>query len=399
MRLGRAIGKHALGQPLAGERLGQERERLRISRDFAIDIRGRVLPVCDREERRPARAVEQEHVTRLGDLGDRVDRPAVAAHGDEVRGCGQVPIPDVVPDELKMPDARAGFRLECDEGVGEQVVPAAVGPIVVVRRRARGHEHEAPVHVERHPGPVIGGAGIRPRVFRPGFVPELSWPGNRVEGPAQRPGSHVVRPHVARRRREALRRPAADDEQVPVDDPWRPERDHQLLAGPEAVPHVDSPALAERRNGVSRRGVQGIEKLLHRDEDPLVRAIAPVDDSACATTFAPHLSPPVRVEAPQQLAGSGLEGHGSEAHRRGVQDSAHHDGIDLQLGTRDPVAGVERPRHFEMRDVLARDLLQGRVSHALGAATVDRPVRRRGGLRRQRRTGEEDQGVGESHGG
>src|SRR2546422_7527045 len=88
-----------------------------------------------------------------------------------------------------------------------------------------------------------------------------------MEGPAQHPGSHVVRPHVARRRREALRRPTADDEQVLVHDPGCPERYHQLLAGPEPVPHVDTAAVAECRDGASRRGVQRIEELLHRDED------------------------------------------------------------------------------------------------------------------------------------
>src|SRR5207245_9728590 len=121
------------------------------------------------------------------------------------------------------------------------------------------------------------------------------------EGPAPPPGSPVVRPPVARRRREALRRPAADDEQVLVHDPGCPERYHQLLAGPEPVPHVDTAAVAECRDGASRRGVQRIEELLHRDEDPLVLAVAPVDDTACATTPTAHLAPVVRVDAPQQL--------------------------------------------------------------------------------------------------
>src|SRR5207244_7252910 len=131
------------------------------------------------------RGIEQEHVARLGELRDRVDHSAVTTARCQVRRWRQVPIPDVVADELEMPNALAGPRLERDEGVGEQVVSRAVSPIVVVGRRARGYEHQAALDVERHPGPVIGSAGIRPRAVRPRLVPELAGAGNRMEGPAE----------------------------------------------------------------------------------------------------------------------------------------------------------------------------------------------------------------------
>src|SRR5205809_5164364 len=113
---------------------------------------------------------------------------------------------------LEMPDALACLRLEHDERVGEQVVAHAVGAVIVVGRRAGRHEDEAALHVEGHPGPVVRGAGVRPRLLRPRLIPELSGPWNGVEGPAQRPGSDVISAHIARRRREALGRATADDE-------------------------------------------------------------------------------------------------------------------------------------------------------------------------------------------
>ena len=223
MCLRRTIGEHVLGQSLARERLGYERERLRIGGHLTLDVRRRVPPVLDRKEQLAGFALEHEHVARLGDLRDRVDPATVAAQAHQIRGRRQVSIPNVVPDELKMPHAFAGLRFEREERVGEQVVPHAIGTVVVVGRRARGHEHEAALHVERHPGPVVRGAGIRPRALRPCVVPELPGPRNGVEGPAQRPGSHIIGPHVARRRREALGRAAPEDEQVFVDDTGRPQ--------------------------------------------------------------------------------------------------------------------------------------------------------------------------------
>ena len=148
----------------------------------------------------------------FGDLRDGVDRATAVTHRDQIRGRREVAIPNVVPDELEMPDALACLRLEHDERVGEQVVAHAVGPVIVVGRRAGRHEDEAALHVEGHPGPVVRGAGVRPRLLRPRLIPELSGPWNGVEGPAQRPGSDVISAHIARRRREALGRATADDE-------------------------------------------------------------------------------------------------------------------------------------------------------------------------------------------
>ena len=184
MRLGRALGEHVLGQALARERLGCERQRLRVGRHLTLDVGRRVLPVLDRKQRLAGFALEHEHVTRLGDLRDGVDLAAAATQRDQIRGRRQVAIPNVVPHELKVPHALARLSFESEQRVGEQVVPDAVGAIVVVGRRAGGHKYQAALHVERQPRPVVRRAGVRPRVLRPGFVPELARPRHRVEGPA-----------------------------------------------------------------------------------------------------------------------------------------------------------------------------------------------------------------------
>src|SRR5205823_10708617 len=72
MRVRRTLREHVFAEPLAREWLRGERERLRIGGHLAFDVGLRVAPVCDREERLPGYAVEQEHVAGLGDLRDGV---------------------------------------------------------------------------------------------------------------------------------------------------------------------------------------------------------------------------------------------------------------------------------------------------------------------------------------
>ena len=140
---------------------------------------------------------------------------------------------------------------------------------------------------------------------------------------------------------------------------------------------------------------------MHADEDPLVRppVVAPIRHAAGPAATTPHAPAIEGVEAPQQLAGGGVERDDVEADGRGVQDPADHDGIDLELGALDSVAGIEGPCEPQLLHVLAVDLSEGRVSDALGSAAVHGPVRApRPGLRREPRKGEEkQQGVSESH--
>ena len=68
------------------------------------------------------------------------------------------------------------------------------------------------------PGPVVGAAAVLSRHPSARFVAELAGMRNGVEGPAQLAGTDVVGADVAGRRRQALADPAADDQQVLVDD-------------------------------------------------------------------------------------------------------------------------------------------------------------------------------------
>src|SRR2546423_283718 len=73
------------------------------------------------EERLPSRAVEEQRVGQLRDLRDGVHFHTIALDRDEIRRRGNVPVPDVVADFLKVPEPPAGERVERDDAVGEKI--------------------------------------------------------------------------------------------------------------------------------------------------------------------------------------------------------------------------------------------------------------------------------------
>ena len=140
-RLGSPPGNHVLGEDLASERRGLQRYRLDFGHYFAIDVRLWNLAVFNRKKRLAGLAVEDEHVAGLSDLRNRVDQTTVAPHCHEVRRRGNVAVPNVMLDELKMPDALAGIRIEGKKGVGEQIVANSVGSVEIESRSASGSKY------------------------------------------------------------------------------------------------------------------------------------------------------------------------------------------------------------------------------------------------------------------
>src|SRR5450631_1104155 len=90
-----------------------------------------------------------------------------------------------------MPDALAGRGVERYQRIGKEIVADAIATVKIKDRGTGGHIDNAALLVDRHTSPVIRGAGIFPRVFRPGVIAELSRPRDGVEGPAQGSGAHI----------------------------------------------------------------------------------------------------------------------------------------------------------------------------------------------------------------
>src|SRR6185503_7498041 len=132
-RLRRARGEHVFRQALAREWRRSERERLRLGAALALERRRGHLAILDREEWLSVLAIEHEDVPGLGDLRERVDASSVAGHGDERRRSGEVEIPEVVLDRLKVPDAPTRARVEREHRVGEEIVAVPIRTVEVER--------------------------------------------------------------------------------------------------------------------------------------------------------------------------------------------------------------------------------------------------------------------------
>ena len=131
---------------------------------------------------------------------------------DENRLRRQVVVPDVVMDQLLMPAADAGRRVERDQRVGVEVGPGPIAAVEVVRRRAQRQVHQAARLVHAHRRPDVDAGAPLPGIGRPGVVARLSRPRHGVEPPAlparsarrtrarHRPGRAPRPPAPARRR-------------------------------------------------------------------------------------------------------------------------------------------------------------------------------------------------------
>jgi hypothetical protein len=138
MRSRRARGEEVLGELLAGERRGLGGQRLGIGGHLAGDVARRVAAVLNGEQRLAAYPVEKVDPTLLGGLRHGVHHFAVVLYGDEAGRSGEIAIPEIVSDSLKVPDALAGVGFQRQQGVGEQVVAHAVGAIEIAGCRAGG---------------------------------------------------------------------------------------------------------------------------------------------------------------------------------------------------------------------------------------------------------------------
>src|SRR5439155_17323167 len=92
--------------------------------------------LLDRPERLAGYAVEHIEEAELGGLRDDVELLAVVPHGEQLRRGRQIVIPEIVVDDLEMPEALAGAEVEGEKRIAEQVRSDTVRAVKIVRRTA-----------------------------------------------------------------------------------------------------------------------------------------------------------------------------------------------------------------------------------------------------------------------
>src|ERR1019366_5034107 len=112
VRFRSSIGDHVFGEELARVRRRPGGNRLRGGSSFSRHIAGRKRAVFDRKQGLPVGSIEQEYISLLGGLGDRVHLLAIAANRNQHGRGREVAIPKIVSDPLKMPDSLSRFRVK-----------------------------------------------------------------------------------------------------------------------------------------------------------------------------------------------------------------------------------------------------------------------------------------------
>src|SRR3954464_9177775 len=110
-------------------------------------------PLFDAVDRPAGSAVEDEQEARLADRRDRGDGPVAAAHVKQRRRRRIVAVPDVVMDQLEMPELLAGAGIERDEAGGGEVRAAAVPAIAIPIGRVSRHEDDAALRIDAEQAP------------------------------------------------------------------------------------------------------------------------------------------------------------------------------------------------------------------------------------------------------
>src|SRR6516165_10156621 len=107
MHFRRSLGEQVLGEALPREGGGPGRKRLFRRSSFAGHGAGRIGLGRERKQRLAGGAIEEVYKSLLGRFSDGIDGATFAFDGKQDGRRGEVAVPDVVMDALKMPQALA----------------------------------------------------------------------------------------------------------------------------------------------------------------------------------------------------------------------------------------------------------------------------------------------------
>ena len=368
MDLGSPVGEEVLGEELASVRRGAGGKRLLRGGHFSGHRAGWIFVIFDGKKGRSIRTIKQVHKALFCGLCHRVNWFPAALHGEKNRGRGEIPIPNIVPDCLIMPDSFTRLGIQCDQAIRKQIIANPVRTVKVKHGGTGGNVYDSTFDINRHAGPVVGCTGGLPRIFGPGVVSRLARTRDGMKGPAQLPGSHVKCPYVTGRRWRSLGVPATDDQQVLVNG-RRTGQVNRLRSGglaAEILPQVDAALVSKACDGPAGDRIQGINKVHDSDEDAPVLAISPICQSAVrlGSFYA-------GIKLPEQVAGGGIESEDFLGRRDPVKYALGHKGTGLQSAL---LVGIKGPGHRQPAYVMAIDLRQGRVVVVLRISAPYRPV-------------------------
>ncbi len=341
--------------------------------------------LLDFNERLAGLAIEQEGQPLLGQLHDGGTGFAVSLDFDGHRFDRGIPVPDIVADDLVVPDAFTGRGAQRDRRVGVQVIALPVDAVVVGRRAAGGQEHQVAFRIGRHVGPDVAAARFRHFFRIPGCVGRVARvTRNRIPEPLEITVAGVKCIDGAARciRIEELGADdAADDDPVADDSRRKIGADRidvmSMRNRADRFGCVEFATVRESRAKLTGSGIHRENPALagHLDDRVFAQRIIgrfgvrPLRDAATFVLQIRQAFLDLRIKLPPDFAGSRIEGddfpervaehqvsagffrqydrHGLQA--EGIAEARHLARV---------IAGANRPGDFELVNIVQVDLVE-----------------------------------------
>ena len=189
---------------LRPEALGDERwrpDRHRLGRRQPLARYGALLgdrAFLDGKQRFPRFPVQHENQALLGGLDDCRHHGPLVRQVHQDRLCGGVVVPDIMMDDLEVPDDLPGAAAQRDHRIGIAVFTGACAAIKVQRWTRRRQKHKVTGLVHGHDRPDVGLTDVRRAIRPPGGHGGIVWiTRHRVECPQRFPGARIERAHAA----------------------------------------------------------------------------------------------------------------------------------------------------------------------------------------------------------
>src|SRR4029453_7369604 len=101
---------------------------------------------------------------------DSRNRPASLLDVKQSRRPRQIGVPDVVVNDLEVPQVLSGIRIGCDEARAEEIVAFTIAAVLIHRRRAKWHVDDAALDVDGDEAPDVHPRPLLPALALPGVV-------------------------------------------------------------------------------------------------------------------------------------------------------------------------------------------------------------------------------------
>ena len=269
----------------------------------------RYRPLFDRPHGLARHAIKHEGKPLFGHLHNRFDGFSVDSDVGQDWSGGQIIIPQIVMDQLEMPDTFTGFCLQAHQTVAEEIVAEPVPAIHVACRRRQRQVDITEFFIGTEIGPGVNSAGIFPRPVFPSLNAELALSRNGSKRPPELPGFDVITAYVAASSFLDVRiigNRRTDDSDV-LDDERRRRKVERLRLRTKSGPKIDFAGFSKTANQFAGLQINSVQVRRANRQYPFVGSVAPIRNPTRGRTGERLRTEVCRLLHPKRPAGGRIE--------------------------------------------------------------------------------------------